>query len=173
MLEAINNDPDNTEKAGQEQYEVVEEIIQGSGLTDYAEFATLNAKIGSVFTIIQAESGMTKFENLQDSSNSMLDEGIAELQKNLNDPDVPEETKEELRITLKELEKGKKELNESYSKNLKMANFVMDQVKNVSGFIVDKEEVELVKKYEKQILEVYVGFPLPYESDGRLPKLNL
>lgn len=163
ILETMNQDPDNPETTGQEQFEIIQQIITEAGLEDYSEFVMLNGKIGAIFSIIQAESGMADFDNLQESSNQMLDESINELQQNLNDPDIPEETKEDIRATIKELESSKKELQENYSKNAKWANLVVDRVKSLSGFIASPEEIELVKKYEQRIMEAYVGFPLPYQ----------
>jgi len=171
ILEAINNDPNNSRTAIN-QYQSIEGTIKESGLKDYPMFVLLNAKIGSVFSLLQAEKGMDRFANLNSSSNVMLDDGIAEIERLLNDPVVPEDSKADLRQTLAELKAGKNELNTEYSHNKKIADWVIDKTTKITGLIVNKNEIEVVKRNEKAIMKAYVGFPLPYEFDGTMERVD-
>lgn len=172
MLEKINQNPDDSQ-AGKEGFNNFENIIKDGGLKDYPQFVMLNAKIGSIFSIMQATEGMDKFSNMNESSKNMLDEVIAEYQKIIDDPEMPEETKNSARQGIEELKKSKKELSENWEKNKFLADFVLNQVKKISGLIVDEADIEVVKHHEKEIMEAYVGFPMPELPDGKMPKLNL
>ena len=172
ILEKINSNPKNAD-IGQEQYATIQNIIKDGGFDNYAQFVMVNAKIGSIFSIIQANSGMEKFENLVESGDDLIDDGIALIKEQLDDPEVPEETKVELRKTLKELQKGQNESNDNWKKNEKIAKIVMKTTKKISGLIVSEGDIQIVKKYEAEIMEAYVGFQMPELPDGNFPKLNL
>jgi uncharacterized protein (UPF0147 family) len=171
MLENINSAPESNQK-GLETFNNFEKIIKNGGIKDYATFVMMNAKIGSIFSILQAESGMQHFENLSESSGSMLEQGIAEIEKILADPNIPEEIKIEHRKTLQELEKSKSELNQNWDKNKPIAAWVLEKTKQISGLIVTENDILIVKKYEKEIMEAYVGFPMPKLPDGKMPELK-
>ncbi len=171
MLEELNQQGE-TPDAGQKQFANAESMITGAGLKDYPEFVILNAKIGAVFSIMQATKGMDRFKNLQESSNRMMDSGMEEIQKQLDNPDVPEETKVELRKMLEELQAGQQQLNQEYDKNKNWADFVMKKAKKITGTIVSDKDIEVVKRHEKEIMEAYVGFPLPYQNDGNMPEVD-
>lgn len=168
ILQSINENPSAEE--GQEQFSGIESAIMDAGLANYPQFVLLNAKIGSTFSIIQASKGMDRFQNLQNSSNTMFDDGMKAIQEQIDDPNIPEETKASLRETLEELKANQQEMNDTYEQNRVWADFVMETVEDITGYIVSEEDIELVKKYETELMEAYVGFPLPYENDGNMPK---
>lgn len=150
----------------------IESIIQEAGVDDYPAFVRLNAKIGAVFSIIQAEKGMGNFKNLEESSQQILQQGQQLIQEQLDNPEVPEETKEGLRQQLKELQAGEQQLTDTYAHNFEWANLVLEKVKDLTTILVDEEEVALVKEYESKLMDAYVGFPLPAGMNGKLPELQ-
>jgi hypothetical protein len=58
---------------------------------------------------------MQKQADLQSSSQTGLDDGIAMIEQQLTDPNVPEDTKAELRKVKAELQGGKKELMQVFT----------------------------------------------------------
>ena len=49
----------------------------------------------------------------------------------------------------------------------------MKSVDKISGLIVSKDDIKVVKKYEDEIMEAYTGFQMPKLPDGKFPELNL
>ena len=64
-----------------EGFNKFENIIKGGGITDYPAFVLMNAKIGSIFSIIQAEISMVKFKNLNQNGQELIQQSIEELEK--------------------------------------------------------------------------------------------
>ncbi len=172
ILESINIDPKNAE-LGKEQYAKIQKIIKEGGFDNYSQFIITNAKIGSIFSILQAETGMENFEDLNENSNKMLDDGIAEIDKILNDPDIPEDIKVEQRKIKEELLKGTKQLEESWKKNKKWADKVMKSTKKFTGLFISEDDIAIVKEYEDKIMEAYTGFQMPELPNGKFPELDL
>ncbi len=166
------NEEGNTEVAGQAGFNDFEKIIKEGGLGNFPDFVRLNAKIGGVFSIMQANKGMETAKNLEESGQSMFSDGMRVIQEQLDDPNVPEETKVELRTALEELKGGAKELKDTYTGNLEWANLVMEQANKLSGLIVNKKDIEVIKKHEAEIFEAYTGFPEPVGNDGKLPPIK-
>lgn len=158
ILESLNQN--NSLDNEKEQYTNFEQLIKDSGLSGYAQFVRLNAKIAMIFSIAQGTKGMERFADLTQSSDKMLTDNIAELQKQLQDPQIPEETKASLRQTIKELENASKELNENWTKNKGWADFVMDKMNKIANAIVNENEIDLVMKYENELLETYTGIDI-------------
>ena len=155
------NESDNGTESGMLGFTEFEKIITDGGLEGYSEFIRLNAKIGTVFSIIQANKGMDTFEKLSTESIQMFDDNIKSLEEQLNDPEIPNETKNDIKETIKQLKEGKVELNNSFSKNEKIAKLVLENVQKLSKLIVSEEDVKIVLKHENEIMEAYVGFPIP------------
>ena len=160
ILQGLNEGLDDVED-GKVGFSAIEEIIKEGGLQDYPDFVRLNAKIGAIFSILQANKAMDTFEKLNTDSKAILDENIKLLEEQLEDKDIPEETKAEIRETIKELKKGKTELSESWEKNKNIAKLVLKNVQKLTKLIVSQEDIEVVMRHENEILEAYVGFPLP------------
>lgn len=76
-MESINRDLKNAE-LGKDEYAKIEEIIANGGF-NYYEFVVINAKIGSIFSILKAQSGT---ENLTENSQELTNDGTGKLQKN-------------------------------------------------------------------------------------------
>jgi hypothetical protein len=150
-----------------------EQIIKDAGLEDYPDFVRTNAKIGVVFSLIEANKGMKRSENLEQSSKEMIDDAIVFIQSQIDNPDVPEETKEELRQQIEEHKKNKKLLVKTYSDNTEIANLVIKQVEKIRGMVVNQSDVEAVERNHADLYEAFTGFPEPPGMDGKLPKLQL
>lgn len=168
MLKTVNESGESPE-AGAEAYKSIEQTISNNGIGSYADFVRLNAKIGAIFSIMQATKGMTRFEELNQRSNDMFDDGIRQIDEQLADPNVPEDTKVELRKTREELLAGKGEMNEDYQYNKDWGEFVMDKANKLSGLVISEADIKVVQRHEQEIMEAYVGFPLPY--NGELPPM--
>ncbi|MCF6365877.1 MAG: hypothetical protein L3J35_06695 [Bacteroidales bacterium] len=171
ILRNINENV-NGSNAGKMGFNSFESIIKESDIESYAEFVRLNAKIGSVFSILQASRGMNQQQNLQESSQEMFSDGYRFIEEQLNDPDIPEETKAELRITLEELKKGSNELKEEYESNKVIADWVFEKAKKVTGLIVNEADIDVIQAHEEEIFEAYTGFPRPKGFDGNMPDLD-
>jgi len=171
ILKDINENSDQS-KAGKDGYNSVEEAIKESGIESYAEFVRLNAKIGTVFSMLQANRGMESQENLQNSGQEMFDDSYRYIEEQLNDPEVPEETKVELRKTLEELKQNSKELKESYESNKIIADWVLDKAQKIQGLLVNEADIEVIQAHEEEIFEAYTGFPRPEGFDGNMPDLD-
>ncbi len=171
ILEAVNKDPENKQTAS-EQFNVFEDIIKEGGIESYPHFVYLNAKIGSIFSIMQATNSMEQFKEMTESGDKSFEQAIAEVEKQLANPDVPEETKVELRKTLEELKRGQSEVKQNWEENSKWANLVLDKVNDIAGLIVNEGDVEVVKRHEKEIMEAYMGFPMPELPDNKFPEIK-
>jgi hypothetical protein len=172
MLEKFNKNGESVQ-AGQDGFVDFESAIKESGLSSYAEFVMLNAKIGTVFGIIQGTKGMDQFKDMYAKGMTAMDEGRKTLQKQLDDPNVPEGSKAELRKSLEELNQAQQNVKQDYSKNMKWGNFVMDNVKKLSGLVVNESDVEMVRKHETEIFEAYTGFPPPEGLDVNFKAINM
>jgi len=170
ILENINKDPQNAD-IGLAQYKKIENIIIGGGFTNYEDFIYTNAKIGSIFSIMQAEKSMTTFENKNESGNEMFEDAIRQFEELINDPDTPEDMKAEYKKSIEEIREAQNEMNDEYGNNLKWANAVLSAQK-ISGLVVDEEDIRIVAKYEQEIMATYVGFQLPELPDGKFPKID-
>lgn len=170
MLESINKNPKNAE-LGKEEYAKIEKIITNGGF-NYYEFVVINAKVGSIFSIIQAHSVIENLENLAENNQELIDSGIAEIDKILNDPRISEEVKEEQLKLKEELLKGTEKLQKNGKKNEKWVKKIMKSTKKISGLFISEEDIAIVKKYEDKILDAYTGFQIPELPNSKFPKLN-
>ena len=96
---------------------------------------------------------MRQQKNLQGWAQKEMDKGLAEIQKHINDPDVPEETKKELRETLKKLQSGKKELKDSYKHNKKWADWAM----KLTRPLTNKKDIQVILRHQNELMEVFTG----------------
>ena len=163
LLQEMNKNPQNKD-IGKNQFEQINSLIKETGIKDYTEFVLLNAKIGSIFSIIQGEKGMSDFEKLKEKGDKMLSDGEKQLMEQINNPDIPEETKAELKKALEEIRQSTKNISDTYANNTKWANLVMDKVKGVSNLMVDKNDIDVVKRNESKIMQAYTGFTKPYDT---------
>lgn len=152
LANANNGDPLDQQKG----FNDFEAVLKKHGLT-YKEFVILNAKIGAIFSIQQGENFMGEMEEMKTAGMEQMDAGALQIQASLNDPNVPEEAKKELRKTLEEMKAAKSTINNDYDKNKGWADAVMSKAKSVTNIFVSKEDIELVKQYSPKITEAYTG----------------
>jgi molecular chaperone DnaK (HSP70) len=100
------------------------------------------------WNVSQGEIGMQTFQDLQENSERVLQEAI-------QNPNLDEETKTELKKALEES-------RQAYSKNKKYADLSMEIVRPLTN----KEDMQLIKKYHKELFESYTGMPY---SDLNIP----
>ena len=137
-----------------------ESVIKNHGLS-YTEFVKINAKVGGIYSVLNAESYMGEMGTKIADGNTQFDDGVKQLKEQIDNPDVPEETKVELRKSIEALKAGKKEVNTDYEKNKYWADLVLDKVKSISNQFITSEDIELVKQNFDKITEAYTGGIIP------------
>lgn len=148
MLEKLNRNGQNPEDAGKEGFNRFEATLKANGFKDYPEFVKTNAKVAWAFSLQQAGAFMNDMEGQKN-------EGLEQIDAQLKNPDVPEEAKEQLR-------KARAEITASFEKNTKWANVSMGLVKN----LVNDQDVAVIKKHEKELLEAFTGTTMPEVPEG-------
>ncbi len=152
---------------GKEGFNKIEAAIQEGGFEDYATFVKVNAKVAWAWNMAQAQVGMEKQKDLNQASQDMTQQGIDLIDQQLADPNIPEETKAELRKTREQLASQKEEIAETWDKNKVYADWAM----KVVGPLTNDKEVALVKKYEPQLMEVFTG--LSKEQIDQIHELSM
>ena len=155
-----------------EGFSRIESAIQEGGFEDYATFVKVNAKVAWAWNMAQAEVGMTRQKNLNEASQDMTQQGIDLLDEQLADPNIPEETKAELRKTRQQLVDKKKEIKDTWDENKVYADWAMEVV----GPLTNDNEVALVKKYEPELMEVFTGLSkeqIDQIHELSMPQLNI
>jgi hypothetical protein len=157
MLNQANSGQLDTQKAG---YQDFERVCKDNGLS-YREFVVLNAKIGAIYSTLQAENFMGDMEKMKTDGLQQMDDGMAQLQAQIDNPDVPEESKVEMRKAIAEMKTAQQQVNTDYDKNKGWADLVMDKTKALTNVFVAKEDVELVRQYGDKITAAYTGGIVP------------
>jgi hypothetical protein len=153
LLKSANSGDKLDQQKGFNDFEAV---LKKNGLT-YKEFVILNAKIGAIFSIQQGENFMGDMAEMKTAGMEQMDAGAVQIQASLDDPNVPEEAKKELRKTLEEMKAAKVTINTDYDKNKGWADAVMNATRGVTNLFVSKEDIGLVKQYSDKITEAYTG----------------
>jgi len=161
----LKNVNENVDSKGNEGFEKFENIIKEGGIKDYATFVKMNAKIGAIFSIAQGDKSVDSFGKMVVDGQKQFDEAIKDFDAKLNDPNFPEDAKEEIRKSKKEMQEAKKKLQSEWENNSKWANWVLEKTKKISGIIVNEKDIEVVMRHEKEIMEAYTGFTMPQISE--------
>jgi hypothetical protein len=130
-----------SEATGIDLYHEIDNVIKEAGFKDYFEFVKVNAKVAWAWNISQGELGIQKFQG-------MKDEGLKQIEETLANPEVPEETKKELR-------KARQEIIDTWMHNKKYADISMNIVKPLTN----EHDLEIIKRHHKEIMEAYTGLP--------------
>ena len=160
MLEQVNKDKDADVK-GKEGFATFEGAIKDGGIADYPTFVKMNAKIGAIFSVMQANSFMEDMGTMTEDGMKTMDNSVKTFDSLINDPNTPEDAKAEYRKAKEETQQGKKDVGENWEKNKKWADLVMEKVNKITGIIVDQCDIDMVKKHEKEIMEAYTGITPP------------
>lgn len=157
MLTQANSGSMDAQKEGFSNFEG---ITKENGLS-YKEFVIINAKIGAVYSIMQGESFMGAMDKMKTDGFEQIDDAQKMMQEQLDNPEVPEETKVALRQSMAEMKANKEKINSEFDKNKAWADPVMDATKGITNLFVSKEDVELIKTYFDKITEAYTGGVVP------------
>jgi hypothetical protein len=158
ILNDVNTKPVELEKVGVGDFEA---IIKKNGLSSFKEFVVINAKVGAVYSILNAEDFMNLMGNMKTEGLTQLDEGMKQMEAQINDPNVPAEAKAQMKKALEEMKANKAKVNSEFDKNKGWADLVLDKTKSVTNLFIDKAEAELVKQYFEKITEAYTGIAAP------------
>lgn len=120
-------------------YEEIEKIILKNGFESYMEFIRVNAKVAWAWNLTQAEAGMENFEKMTLS-------GLEEIDKALNTPELPQETREELL-------KARLQILENWEKNQKYAK---SMIKLIQPLTNEKDQF-ILRKYQKELMDAFTG----------------
>ena len=132
---------------GMEVFNEIEGVIKDAGFKDYFEFVKINAKVAWAWNVSQGEVGIQKFQIMKDNGIRRMDESIA-------DPQVPEETKEELR-------KARQEILANWEHNKKYADLTLNFVRPLTN----EHDLEIIKRHQKELMEAYTGKPIEELSE--------
>ncbi len=157
FLKYANREIVNKQKKGFVDFE---NTIKNNGLT-FNEFTIMNAKVGAIYIILRGDDFINEMEKMKNQGLDQMDDGMNELQKQVNDPAIPESAKEELKKALDELKTNKKIVNSEYDNNKDWAVLVLDKTRNISNVFVSKREIELVEEYFDKITEAYTKVAAP------------
>jgi hypothetical protein len=138
---------------GKDGLQKFEGIVQAAGFTDYAQFLKVNARIAWAFGMSQGTGGIQSFDKQYDDGMKQFDEGIAQLDTQIADPEVPEESKKELRTARSQLVAAKAKVSKDFQKNKKYAKVAMDKL----APLTNKEDTEVVMRYQNELMEVFTG----------------
>ncbi len=146
-----NKDSLDTEN---EAFNQVDSTLKSYNFADYAEFVKVNAKIAWAWNISQGQIGLMRFEKLHDNSQAMIvEQGIEPIQELLNDPDIPEDVKADLRVQLEELKQMSAELQSTYDENLGWAEIAMGYVTPLTN----EHDMDIIMRHEMELMEVFSG----------------
>lgn len=121
------------------QIKQIDAAVKEAGFSGYPEFMKVNAAVTFAFSQYQATRFMGEMSEMQDA-------GIKQIDAQLADPSVPEETKVELR-------KNREKLDESYQKNKGWADKVMGLLSKLS----DQNAIEVVKRHSSELEKAFTG----------------
>lgn len=125
---AQGQEPDDTQ---------IEQAAKDAGFSSLFEYMQVTASISVAWSQLQSGS-------YQDNMEEMFDESY--YQDIFNNPDIPEENKEEAR---QQLEIAREE----WERNQEMAQPVLD----FAGNFTDEESIEILQAHEQELMELMVG----------------
>lgn len=126
-------------EVGEEVFSQIEKIIKDGGFKDYTEFVKVNAKVAWAWNVSQGEKGIQDFQTMKDI-------GVSKIKEALANPNIPEETKVELRKTLAETESN-------WKKNKYYADMTLNFVKPFTN----KSDLDFINRHYKDLMEGFTG----------------
>ena len=136
--------------SGKAGYDNFLKIIQKAGFKDLKEYLETAAKVGLVFSVVQSDIYVDKMNQLFEDQKSLIGEN-SEFRKMLNDPDIPEETKKEIRKSLKEAENQIAGAKKEFDQNKEWADLVLNWAKKG----VDEESAKIVLKHKDELEKMF------------------
>ena len=126
-------------EVGEEVFSQIEKIIKDGGFKDYTEFVKVNAKVAWAWNVSQGEKGIQDFQTMKDI-------GVSKIKEALANPNIPEETKVELRKTLAKTESN-------WEKNKYYADMTLNFVKPFTN----KSDLDVINRHYKDLMEGFTG----------------
>ena len=126
-------------EVGEEVFSQIEKIIKDGGFKDYTEFVKVNAKVAWAWNVSQGEKGIQDIQTMKDI-------GVSKIKEALANPNIPEETKVELRKTLAETESN-------WEKNKYYADMTLNFVKPFTN----KNDLDVINRHYKDLMEGFTG----------------
>lgn len=157
LLHKANNGSVDSQSEGFSDFEGVTE---NNGLS-YKDFVIINAKVGAIYSVLNAQDFMNLMGNMKEQGMDQMDDGMKQMQEQLNDPNLPAEAKAEMEKALEEMKKNKGVINAEYDKNKEWADLVLNKTKSLTNLFISKEEADIVKQYFDKITEAYTGGVMP------------
>ncbi len=147
--------------AGLNVYKQIEKTIREAGFKNYPEFVMVNARIAWAWNISQGQIALCRFDAMQDKFDKMEDATTAmfrrQYQTFLDDPDVPEATKKELRAQMAgqmaDIKKQRSERRQSYQKNRQWAQKAM----NLVSPLTSSKDMKVIMRHEKELMAAFSG----------------
>lgn len=127
---------------GKDGFNKFEGVVKGGGFKDYADFVATNARIAWAWNMSQGQVGLAAFDE-------QYKQGVATMLYYINSPETPQVTKDSLKA-------GLQRIQETYAHNRKWADYVMNKLEPLTS----KEDVELVKRHYKCLIESYTGYSM-------------
>ncbi|MCP4442421.1 MAG: hypothetical protein GY810_26235 [Aureispira sp.] len=156
VLELVNeNEPSAAQHS---DFSRLQSIIQDNGMS-YDGFVSMSSKIGTIYSI--SEANMETYQEISDMNDGAMDEMISSIQEMIDDPDVPEAQKGELRKSLQEAKSGKAQLGNMFEQNKEKAEKMYKKIRKKLGKIATESEVRLVNQHEKELEAAYDGISRP------------
>jgi hypothetical protein len=128
--------------AANNEFKSIESTMQDAGFKDYPEFVVVNARIAWAFNIVEGSAAVTDFEGRKD-------DGLRQIDSVLALPDIPEETKVELR-------KSREVITKDWDKNKKWADFTLEKINKLTS----DADKEVIKRHRKELLEAFSGIDM-------------
>lgn len=138
-------------------------IIKASGMS-YQVFVDLNTKVGTIFSLLEAN--MDTYQTIQNAHEEGIDELERSIQEMIDDPNVPQTEKENLRASLEETRRGKQQVNSLFEQNKEKARKMYQKIQKKLKKVATKEEWEIVYRHNEALQEAYQGYSRPQLKGG-------
>lgn len=143
----------NPDASGTATYNEMEKIIKEGGFKDFEEFVKVNAKIAWAWNLSMADRGIKDFDRMQEWGDKKTDEGVAQIEEALKNPELPAESREELKKAKETLLQARKDRNTDYKKNKKWAEVAMKLTKPLTN----EKDMAVIMRHERELMEVFTG----------------
>ena len=137
---------DAAPEEGQAGFDKIDGAVKAAGFGSYADFVQVNAAIAVNFSAAQATLFMADQDDAMKKGNAQVDQA-------LNDPNVPEATKVQLRAQMAQA-------NEQYTKDKGFADKVMGWIKPMQ----DDASMAVIKKHRVELQAAMSGVAMPTEA---------
>jgi len=139
------------------------EEIEANGM-DVSSFVALSERIGIIYSLLEVNP--QKMREIQDVHEGSMDEMAASIQEMLDDPDVPEAQKAELRKALARTHAGKEDLGNMWNQLEDKRGNVLNKAKSKLQNFASQSEIAAVKKHQEALEQAFSGISRPSIEGG-------